>query len=143
MPRVIWGILLYLGMAKFAIASLAITQLEPMVFEPTVGGAKTVVYLQPTTSTNGVFLFRISGDPNKKIQVRVDGKDFKMLNGQTGKTVVVKRFKYGCGLNKKGRIRLDGQGQSGVLCIGARAVVKSSSQSGHFSVVVPITVKYL
>jgi hypothetical protein len=66
-----------------------------------------------------------------------------MLNPQTGRKVVVKRFKYGCGLNRRGRVRLNGQGQSGVLCIGARAIVTPASQSGVFSVVIPFKVNYL
>ncbi|WP_104401512.1 hypothetical protein [Vibrio penaeicida] len=144
MPRIYLGLLLFLCLVSSAHSiAIEITQLEPMEFETTVGGSKTVVFLKPSVSTNGVLLFRVTGDPSRKIQVKVNGSEFRMLNSQSGRHVVVKRFKYGCGLNKKGRVRLNGQGQSGVLCIGARAVVKASSQSGMFSVVVPFTVKYL
>ncbi|MBD1555672.1 hypothetical protein HC752_01820 [Vibrio sp. S9_S30] len=144
MSRIYLGTLLFFGLMSSAHSvPIEITQLAPMQFETTVGGSRTVVYLKPDTSTNGVFLFRVAGVPTKKIQVTVNGSEFRMLNPLSGRHVIVKGFKYGCGLNIRGRVRLNGQGQSGVLCIGARAVVKASSKSGVFLTSIPFTVKYL
>lgn len=136
-------ILISIFIFPHSVNSLEIELVDNMSFDVVVGGSKNIVIIDPSTNSAGALFFRVKGDAKQKIQVAVLESSYQMRNASTGREVKLNKFKYGCALNKRGRVRLDSVGDSGLLCIGAKAIVKSSSKTGLFQAVITVEVDYL
>ena len=140
--RIAWILPLLWSQILFA-ETLAIELIEDLQFDVVVGGTKTVTVISPNENSLGAMLFRVTGTPNKKIKVKMQAKQSRMRSNRNTDEVVISKFKFGCGLNKRGKVRLNSRGESGVLCIGAKAVVKANVDAGSFQTNIPFVVDYL
>lgn len=140
--RMLWMLPLFWSQLLSA-ETLAIEIIEDMQFDVVVGGTKTVMVISPNESTFGAMLFKVTGTPNQKIKVKMQDKQGRLRSNRTADEIVISKFKFGCGLNKRGKVRLNSRGESGLLCIGAKAVVKANVDAGNFKANIPFVVDYL
>ncbi|WP_434567103.1 DUF4402 domain-containing protein [Vibrio chagasii] len=88
-----------------------------------------------------VVRFYVEGDPGKKIVVSLPSNQY-LNHSQKSKRLRIKKFYFGCGLSKRGRAKIKGNGRSKLLCIGAKVKIGANHPAGLYTSTIPFEVNY-
>jgi len=88
-----------------------------------------------------VVRFYVEGEPGKKIVVSLPSNQY-LNHSQKSKRLRIKKFYFGCGLSKRGRAKIKGNGRSKLLCIGAKVKIGANHPAGLYTSTIPFEVNY-
>ena len=88
-----------------------------------------------------VVRFYVEGEPGKKIVVSLPSNQY-LNHSQKSKRLRMKKFYFGCGLSKRGRAKIKGNGRSKLLCIGAKVKIGANHPAGLYTSTIPFEVNY-
>ena len=88
-----------------------------------------------------VVRFYVEGEPGKKIVVSLPSNQY-LNHSQKPKRLRIKKFYFGCGLSKRGRAKIKGNGRSKLLCIGAKVKIGANHPAGLYTSTIPFEVNY-
>ncbi|EGU39741.1 DUF4402 domain-containing protein [Vibrio splendidus] len=88
-----------------------------------------------------VVRFYVEGEPGKKIVVSLPSNQY-LNHSQKTKRLRIKKFYFGCGLSKRGRAKIKGNGRSKLLCIGAKVKIGANHPAGLYTSTIPFEVNY-
>ena len=88
-----------------------------------------------------VVRFYVEGDPGKKIVISLPSNQY-LNHSQKSKRLRIKKFYFGCGLSKRGRAKIKGNGRSKLLCIGAKVKIGANHPAGLYTSTIPFEVNY-
>ncbi|WP_373943665.1 DUF4402 domain-containing protein [Vibrio chagasii] len=88
-----------------------------------------------------VVRFYVEGDPGKKIVVSLPSNQY-LNHSQKSKRLRIRKFYFGCGLSKRGRAKIKGNGRSKLLCIGAKVKIGANHPAGLYTSTIPFEVNY-
>ena len=88
-----------------------------------------------------VVRFYVEGEPGKKIVVSLPSNQY-LNHSQKSKRLRIKKFYFGCGLSKRGRAKIKGNGRSKLLCIGAKVKIGANHPAGLYTGTIPFEVNY-
>ncbi|WP_050910374.1 DUF4402 domain-containing protein [Vibrio campbellii] len=88
-----------------------------------------------------VVRFYVEGEPGKKITVTVPNNQY-LNHDKTSRKIKIRRIFYGCGLSKRGRTKINSNGRSKLLCIGAKIRIGAKIPAGNYSGTIPFEVNY-
>lgn len=88
-----------------------------------------------------VVRFYVEGEPGKKIVVSLPSNQY-LNHSQKSKRLRIKKFYFGCGLSKRGRAKIKGNGRSKLLCIGAKVKIGANNPAGLYTSTIPFEVNY-
>ncbi|PAW09795.1 DUF4402 domain-containing protein [Vibrio sp. V1B] len=95
----------------------------------------------PTHSQLYVVRFYVDGEPGRKITVTVPNNQY-LNHDKSSRKIKVRRIFYGCGLSKRGRAKINSNGRSKLLCIGAKIRIGAKFPAGSYSGTIPFEVNY-
>ena len=88
-----------------------------------------------------VVRFYVEGEPGKKIVVSLPSNQY-LNHSQKSKRLRLMKFYFGCGLSKRGRAKIKGNGRSKLLCIGAKVKIGANHPAGLYTSTIPFEVNY-
>lgn len=88
-----------------------------------------------------VVRFYVEGEPGKKIVVSLPSNQY-LNHSQKSKRLRIRKFYFGCGLSKRGRAKIKGNGRSKLLCIGAKVKIGANHPAGLYTSTIPFEVNY-
>ncbi len=88
-----------------------------------------------------VVRFYVEGEPGKKIVVSLPSNQY-LNHSQKSKRLRIKKFYFGCGLSKRGRAKIKGNGRSKLLCIGTKVKIGANHPAGLYTSTIPFEVNY-
>lgn len=106
-----------------------------------VSGSGQNADANPSSSQIYVVRFYVEGEPGKKIVVSLPSNQY-LNHSQKSKRLRIKKFYFGCGLSKRGRAKIKGNGRSKLLCIGARVKIGANHPAGVYTSTIPFEVNY-
>lgn len=95
----------------------------------------------PANGQTYVVRFYVEGEPGKKIVVSLPSNQY-LNHSQKSKRLRIKKFYFGCGLSKRGRAKIKGNGRSKLLCIGAKVKIGANHPAGLYTSTIPFEVNY-
>ncbi|MBB1462325.1 DUF4402 domain-containing protein [Vibrio sp. SG41-7] len=95
----------------------------------------------PSNSQVYVVRFYVEGEPGKKIVVSLPSKQY-LNHSRKSKRLRIRKFYFGCGLSKRGRAKINGNGRSKLLCIGAKVKIGANHPAGLYTSTIPFEVNY-
>ncbi|MEZ8469920.1 DUF4402 domain-containing protein [Vibrio splendidus] len=95
----------------------------------------------PSNSQVYVVRFYVEGEPGKKIVVSLPSKQY-LNHSRKSKRLRIRKFYFGCGLSKRGRAKIKGNGRSKLLCIGAKVKIGANHPAGLYTSTIPFEVNY-
>ncbi|MEZ9524634.1 DUF4402 domain-containing protein [Enterovibrio norvegicus] len=85
--------------------------------------------------------FYVEGKPGKNVVVTIPHRQF--LYKKVGRErLKINRFVYGCGLSKRGSVRIRANGRTPLLCIGAVVKIHAKNSAGRYSSAIRFEVNY-
>ncbi|KAA8600187.1 MULTISPECIES: DUF4402 domain-containing protein [Vibrio] len=88
-----------------------------------------------------VVRFYAEGEPGKKIVVSLPSKQY-LNHSRKSKRLRIRKFYFGCGLSKRGRAKIQSNGRSKLLCIGAKVKIGANHPAGIYTSTIPFEVNY-
>ncbi|PMN54584.1 hypothetical protein BCT31_03235 [Vibrio lentus] len=95
----------------------------------------------PANSQVYVVRFYVEGEPGKKIVVSLPSKQY-LNHSRKSKRLRIRKFYFGCGLSKRGRAKIKGNGRTKLLCIGAKVKIGANHPAGVYTSTIPFEVNY-
>ncbi|MFS1430996.1 DUF4402 domain-containing protein, partial [Vibrio splendidus] len=95
----------------------------------------------PSNSQVYVVRFYVEGEPGKKIVVSLPSKQY-LNHSRKSKRLRIRKLYFGCGLSKRGRAKIKGNGRSKLLCIGAKVKIGANHPAGLYTSTIPFEVNY-
>ena len=106
-----------------------------------VSGSGQNADANPSSSQIYVVRFYVEGEPGKKIVVSLPSNQY-LNHSQKSKRLRIKKFYFGCGLSKRGRAKIKGNGRTKLLCIGAKVKIGANHPAGVYTSTIPFEVNY-
>ncbi|MFA0038161.1 DUF4402 domain-containing protein [Vibrio sp. 10N.261.52.A1] len=106
-----------------------------------VSGSGQNADANPSSSQIYVVRFYVEGEPGKKIVVSLPSNQY-LNHSQKSKRLRIKKFYFGCGLSKRGRAKIKGNGRTKLLCIGAKVKIGANHPAGLYTSTIPFEVNY-
>ncbi|WP_240671635.1 DUF4402 domain-containing protein [Enterovibrio baiacu] len=95
----------------------------------------------PFSNRVDVARFYVEGKPGERVVVTVPHRQF-IYKERGRERLKVNRFIYGCGLSKRGIVRIRANGRTPLLCIGAVVKIHAKNSAGRYSSAIRFEVNY-
>ncbi|MBL4865119.1 MAG: DUF4402 domain-containing protein [Pseudomonadales bacterium] len=113
---------------------LSITEQQPLQFVDAIAGKNTTIVTRPADVNAAVF--SVTGIPGAAVTAGIVEKRIVMTTGDgstAAQKIVVKGFKKGGSLNKRGRAEIGANGTLNNMRIGARTNVNANNVAGDYA----------